>query len=48
MIDNVHYPELNDRPHERPILAMYGDSPLGELIWVLIPVAIVVIALLMR
>lgn len=48
MVDIVRYPKFNDRPHERPVLSMFGSTPLGELIWMLIPVAIILLALWMR
>ena len=48
MRDFSRYPKFNDRPHERPILTMYGRTPLGELIWLVIPLAVIILALLAR
>lgn len=48
MIDIPHYPNFNDKPHERPLLSMYGRTVFGELIWILIPIAVVALGLLIR
>jgi hypothetical protein len=42
------YPKLNDKPHTRPILSMYGKTWLGELVWLLIPIAVLAFGLLLR
>lgn len=48
MIDKFRYPRFNDRPHERPVLRVYSRTVFGELMWVLVPVAVIVIGLLIR
>lgn len=48
MVDLSRYPRFNDHPHSRPSLSMTGKTPLGELVWVAIPILVVVLALLAR
>jgi hypothetical protein len=48
MTHNARYPQFNDAPHERPALGMFSHSAFGELIWLLIPVAVVALGLLFR
>ena len=37
------YPRLNEPPFaSRPILSVHGSAPLGELIWLAIPVIVFV------
>ena len=43
------YPNFNEHPYsQRPILAMYGDTVLGEWVWMIIPIAIFGLAVLFR
>ncbi len=43
------YPKFNEHPYsQRPILAMYGDTPLGELIWLAFPLLVIVLAVIFR
>jgi|GEM_PF-1791406 len=48
MVDISRYPQLNDAPHERPDLTAFGATPLGELVWMLIPIAVIVLSLMAR
>ena len=43
------YPRFNEHPYsQRPILAMYGDTLAGELIWMVIPLLVFVLAVIFR
>jgi len=42
------YPKFNDAPHVRPALTMHGRSPIGEWVWVIIPVALGVLVMVLR
>jgi hypothetical protein len=43
------YPKFNDHPTDRPpILSVFGQTPLGELVWLIIPIAALVLAWLLR
>jgi hypothetical protein len=43
------YPNFNNPPYGgRPVLAMYSRTPLGELIWLAIPLVVMALALLVR
>lgn len=42
------YPDFNDPLHSRSVLTAYGRTPLGELIWLCIPLAVLILALLAR
>ena len=49
MTDTSRYPNFNDHPvTQRQVLSVYGDTPLGELIWLAIPVIVFVLCLLVR
>ncbi|MBI3177032.1 MAG: hypothetical protein HYZ35_03485 [Chloroflexi bacterium] len=48
MTNVARYPSFNDLPHPRPVLTAYGNSLLGEFVWIAIPVAVFVLALLIR
>ena len=48
MLDITRYPKFNDSPHAKPALSMFGRTPVGELIWLMIPVAVILSALLAR
>jgi hypothetical protein len=43
------YPNFNNPPYtERPILSMYGRTVLGELVWMSIPLAVLILAVIFR
>jgi len=43
------YPGFNEHPYsQRPILAMYGDTLAGELIWLIIPLLVIALAVVFR
>ena len=43
------YPKFNEHPYsQRPILAMYGDTPAGELSWLIIPLLVIALAVIFR
>jgi len=43
------YPSFNDPPYaERPILSVYDRIPLGELAWLVVPAAVLALAMLLR
>jgi len=45
----MNYPNFNDHPYtERPVLAVYGKIPTGELIWLALPILAIALALLIR
>ena len=47
--DISRYPKFNDPPYIRQVgLSVYGRTPLGELIWLIIPVVILALALILR
>jgi hypothetical protein len=49
MNTNPNYPKFNDPPYtQRPVLAAYGSTPAGELIWMIIPVLVLALALIVR
>jgi len=49
MNTNPNYPKFNDPPYtQRPVLAAYGSTPAGELIWMVIPVLVLALALIVR
>ena len=48
MLNITRYPKFNDSPHDKPTLSMFGGTPVGELIWLMIPVAVILSALLAR
>jgi hypothetical protein len=46
----VHqHPQFNEHPYfERPVLAFYGKTPLGELIWLALPIIAFALVLILR
>ncbi len=48
MMNISRYPRFNDHPYtQRPVLAAYGYTLLGELIWLAIPVIAIILCLLL-
>ncbi len=47
MNDRSRYPKFNAPLHARPVLSMYGASIWGELAWLVIPIAVITLALLL-
>ncbi len=48
MVSSSRYPKLNDVPHERPMLAAYGNTAFGELIWLAIPLIVIALVSFLR
>jgi len=48
MVNPTRYPKLNDTPHDRPMLSVYGRSAFGELIWLAIPLIVIALVSLLR
>jgi hypothetical protein len=48
VLDTTRYPNFNDRPHDRPVISSAGHSLLGELVWLIAPAIVIILALLVR
>lgn len=43
------HPQFNEHPYfERPVLAFYDKTPLGELIWLALPIIAFALVLILR
>jgi hypothetical protein len=44
-----NYPKFNDPPYaQRPVLSVFGSTPAGELIWLVIPLIVLALAVIVR
>lgn len=48
MVNPARYPKLNDVPHDRPMLTVYGKTAFGELIWLAIPLIVIALVSFLR
>lgn len=45
----MRYPNFNDHPYtQRPVLATHGATPLGELVWLALPIIALALAFLLH
>ena len=48
MLNLSRYPRFNDSPHIRPTISTYGNTAIGELAWILIPLVALALAVFLR
>lgn len=48
MLDHNHYPNWVDTEHERPVLSTRTGTWLGDWAWLLLPLAALAVAFLLR